>query len=175
MFLAPALTSTVEAPPLEQVQFIRDEMANMVWAIEQRLASRLGDGALQDSGPASGSTAPASRTRYVLGTSVADNWRPFIPVHLPGSQRSIRLRRARLPGPLREPKAEVLRIEGPYFIEEEEVPRAGRLVQRVFQRSRWHDGATFLWLGRRSQTGRGEGSSGLTFDHVLERGEAELS
>ena len=175
LFLAPALTSTVEAPPVEQVLFVRDEMANMVWAIEQRLASRLGEGVLQDSGPASGSTAPASRTRYVLGTSVADNWRPFIPVHLPGSQRSIRLRRARLPGPLREPKAEVLRIEGPYFIEEEEVPRAGRLVQRVFQRSRWHDGATFLWLGRRSQTGRGEGSSGLTFDHVLERGEAELS
>ena len=44
LFLAPALTTTVEAPPLEQVQFIRDEMANMVWAIEQRVASRLGEG-----------------------------------------------------------------------------------------------------------------------------------
>lgn len=32
LFLAPALTTTVEAPPMEQVQFIRDEMANMVWA-----------------------------------------------------------------------------------------------------------------------------------------------
>jgi hypothetical protein len=63
----------------------------------------------------------------------------------------------------------LLRVEGSYFIEEEEVPRAGRLVQRVFQRARWHNGSTFLWLGRRSQTGRGEGSSGLTFDYVLER------
>ena len=44
LFLAPALTTTVEAPPIEQVQFIRDEMANMVWAIEQRVASRLGEG-----------------------------------------------------------------------------------------------------------------------------------
>ena len=174
LFLAPALTSTVEAPPLEQVQFIRDEMANMVWAIEQRLASRLGDGVLQSSGPLPRTGAPAVATRYVLGTSVPDNWRPFIPVHLPGSQRSIRLQRARMPGPLREPKAEVLRVEGSYFIEEEEVPRAGRLVQRVFQRARWHNGSTFLWLGRRSQTGRGEGSSGLTFDHVLERGEPEI-
>ena len=41
-------------PPLEQVQFIRDEMANMVWAIEQRVASRLGEGIVL----ANGSTAP---------------------------------------------------------------------------------------------------------------------
>jgi hypothetical protein len=173
LFLAPALTSTVEAPPIEQVQFIRDEMANMVWAIEQRLASRLGDGLLQGRGTGR-SAAVAAETRYVLGTSVPDNWRPFIPVHLPGSQRSIRLQRAQLPGPVREPQAEVLRVAGHYFLEEEEVPRAGRIVQRIFQRSRWHDGSTFLWLGRRSQTGRGEGSSGLAFDHILERGEAEI-
>jgi len=98
-------------------------------------------------------------------------------VHLPGSVRSIRLQRARLAGPLREPKAEILRVadaDGHYVIEEEEVPRAGRIVQRTFQRSRWHDGKTFLRVGRRSQAGRGEGSSGLAFDHVLERGERDL-
>ena len=44
------------------------------------------------------------------------------------------------------------------IIEEEEVPRAGRIVQRAFQRARWHDGKTYLWIGRRSETGRGEGS-----------------
>jgi hypothetical protein len=51
---------------------------------------------------------------------------------------------------------------------------AGRIVQRTFQRARWHDGKTFLWVGRRSQSGRGEGSSGLAFDHVLERGERDI-
>ena len=73
-------------------------------------------------------------TRYILGTSVPDHWRPFVPVHVPGSVRSIRLQRARMPGPLREPKAEILKVEDAnkhYFIEEEEVPRAGRIVQRV--------------------------------------------
>ena len=161
---------------MEKVQFIRDEMANMVWAIEQRVASRLGEGVMlarRDSNDAT-TSAPAPMTRYVLGTAVPDYWRPFIPVHLPGSVRSIRLQRARLPGPIQEPKAEILRteIEGSYFIEEEEVPRAGRIVQRSFQRARWHDGKTYLWIGRRSETGRGEGSSGLVFDHVLERGES---
>jgi hypothetical protein len=176
LFLPPVLTTTVEAPPIERVQFIRDEMANMVWAIEQRVASQLGEGIALSSRDATGiaASSPALETRYVLGTSVPDNWRPFIPVHLPGSLRSIRLQRAQLPGPLREPKAEVLRVEGKYFIEEEEVPRAGRLVTRAFQRARWHDGKTFLWVGRRSETGRGEGSSGLTFDHILERGERDI-
>jgi hypothetical protein len=140
LFLAPALTTTVEAPPMEQVQFIRDEMANMVWAIEQRVASRLGEGMALNGGEAAGAAAArAPETRYVLGTSVPQYWRPFIPVHVPGSMRSIRLQRARLPGPLREPKAEVLRIPGDYFIEEEEVPRAGRVVhdrKRVAERAR---------------------------------------
>lgn len=173
LFLAPALTTTVESPPIEQVQFIRDEMANIVWAIEQRVASQLGEGVVPGGRETTGvaTSAQATETRYILGTSVPDYWRPFVPVHVRGSVRSIRLQRARLPGPVREPKAEVLRIDGNYFIEEEEVPRAGRIVQRTFQRARWHDGKTFLWVGRRSQTGRGEGSSGLVFDHVLERGE----
>ena len=175
LFLAPALTTTVEAPPMEQVQFIRDEMANMVWAIEQRVASQLGEGSIlesQDSAGAAPGSAP--ETRYILGTSVESYWRPFIPVHVPGSLRSIRLQRARLEGPIVEPKAEVLRVKGDYFIEEEEVPRAGRIVQRIYQRARWHDGKTFLWIGRRSETGRGEGASGLVFDHILEKGERSL-
>jgi hypothetical protein len=176
LFLAPALTTTVEAPPIEQVQFIRDEMANMVWAIEQRIMSQLGAGVTLSRGSSGGasSSGPAPATRFVLGTSVPDYWRPFVPVHVPGSIRSIRLQRARLPGPVVEPKAEILRVASPYFIEEEEVPRAGRIVQRIFQRARWHDGRTFLWIGRRSQTGRGEGSSGLAFDHILEQGERDI-
>jgi hypothetical protein len=173
LFLAPVLTTTIEAPPIEQVQFTRDEMANMVWAIEQRVMSRLGEGIMLENRETAGlaTSVPATETRYVLGTSVPDYWRPFIPVHVPASVRSIRLQRARLEGASIEPKAEVLRIKGDYFIDEEAIPRAGRIVQRVYQRARWHDGKTFLWIGRRSQTGRGEGSSGLVFDHIVERGE----
>jgi hypothetical protein len=175
LFLAPTLTATVEAPPIEQVQFIRDEMANMVWAIEQRVGSHLGEGIMLEGGETSdASAAPAPQTRYVLGTSVPDYWRPFIPVHVPGSLRSIRLQRARMEGNFQEPTAEVLRKTGDYFIEEEEIPRAGRIVQRVYQRARWHDGKTFLWIGRRSQTGRGEGSSGLVFDHIVEKGDRDI-
>jgi hypothetical protein len=54
-------------------------------------------------------------------------------------------------------------------VPEEEVPRAGAVVTRSFQRTRWHGGATCLWLGRRKENGRGEGSSGLRFDQIVEK------
>jgi hypothetical protein len=47
---------------------------------------------------------------------------------------------------------------------EEEVPREGIRVTRSYQLTRWHDGSTHLWVGRRKRVGRGEGSSGLRFD-----------
>jgi hypothetical protein len=47
------------------------------------------------------------------------------------------------------------------------VPREGAQVTRAYQYARWHDGRTYLWMARRKGVGRGEGSSGLTFD-VLE-------
>jgi hypothetical protein len=49
---------------------------------------------------------------------------------------------------------------------EEEVPREGVRVTRNYQYTRWFDGSTHLWIGRRKQIGRGEGSSGLGFDVV---------
>jgi hypothetical protein len=67
------------------------------------------------------------------------------------------------------PRGQVLRpaLPGaPYFIHEEEVPRAGAVVTRAFQRVRNADGRTHLWLARRKRAGRGEGSSGLKFDQI---------
>ena len=50
---------------------------------------------------------------------------------------------------------------------EEEVPREGIRVTRSFQFTRWIDGSSHLWVGRRKGVGRGEGFSGLQFD-ILE-------
>jgi hypothetical protein len=169
LLLAPALPTKLEAPPSEEVRFLRDEMANMAWAIERRVASSLGDPfdpAIYNAPPAP--LAAVGVANYVLGTSVPENWRPFIPVRKPGTMRSIKLQRARLPVGDRPIRGQVLRVPGPYFIEEEEIPRAGRTVDRRFQRARWIDGSAFLWIGRRSSAGRGEGSSGLAFDHIEE-------
>ena len=49
---------------------------------------------------------------------------------------------------------------------DETVSRAGERVTRHFQHTRWIDGGSLLWMGRRRRSGRGEGSSGLRFDSV---------
>jgi hypothetical protein len=42
-------------------------------------------------------------------------------------------------------------------------------VRRLYQAARGVDGARLLWLGRRKDIGRGEGSSGLRFDAAERR------
>jgi hypothetical protein len=169
LLLAPSITDSQTSPPLEEVHFLRDEMANMVWAVEHRIASKLGEPFNPEVGQflppvVSAENAP----RYRLGELVPENWRPFVPAHVPGSARAIRLQRARLPDQAPEPLGQIIAGTPPLFIAEEEVPRAGRIVRRRFQRARWIDGRTFLWIGRESLIGRGEGSSGLVFDSIDE-------
>jgi hypothetical protein len=177
IFLPPALTKVMEGPPLEKTLFLRDEMANMVWGVEKIVPSALGAGAdgYEAARSASGPPAPvaplhptAAPVRYLLGTEVPGNWIPFLPVHVPGSSRSVQLQRGRMPGAARQPRGRVLSVPAPYYVNEEEVPRSGKIVTRNFQRARWLDGSLFLWVGRRVTAGKGEGSSGLAFDQVTE-------
>jgi hypothetical protein len=54
-----------------------------------------------------------------------------------------------------------------YFVHEEEVPRAGARLTQFFERTRWTGGQVYTWLRVRKQTGRGEASSGLGFDEII--------
>ena len=170
LLLAPALTATMEAPPIERVHFLRDEMANMVWAIEHRVTSKLGEPWSPDA------VAPASRrprlpleptARYTLGTTVPPNWRPFMPAPSPGSTRSIRLQRARLPDQPLEPIGEILEGPAPVLHRRRGGAACGAHGDARLPAGTLDDGTTFLWIGR-SSTGRGEGLSGLVFDVIEE-------
>ena len=55
----------------------------------------------------------------------------------------------------------------PYYIFDEEAPRKGIIVEASWQRTRWYNGKTIVWYGRRKKTARGEGASGLAFDEVI--------
>ena len=94
-------------------------------------------------------------------------------VQRPGSVQDITLQRAAMPK-LGQPPRDIVRARGvllnepalPWFLNEEEVTGAGTVVTRAYQRVRWYDGRTFVWIGRRAETGRGAGSSGLRFDQI---------
>lgn len=65
------------------------------------------------------------------------------------------------------PRGRLLReAKSPYFIEEEEISRADTYVELSWQRTRWLQGRTLIWVGCRKTAGHGEGLSNLAFDQV---------
>lgn len=194
----PATTPTgLESPAVEKVACIRDEVSNMVWGIETIV--QLADGssrhgrqvALELHGkyqsdvvaPPPVSVENDAKVQYSLINSVAENWIPFVPVHLENDNREIQLQRAAMPRLLEgqtgvvpekiAPRTRLMRVgleSAPgesYYVAEEEVERAGTTLETKWQRCRWKGGAVVLWQGHHRRTGRGEGSSGLAFDTLV--------
>jgi hypothetical protein len=201
LFLPSGLGTVLDAPPHESVALVRDESADMVWGVEQRVPDGLGaaqDGTqvarrftdeLAARWPPEPEPAEGAPTlRYLLGTEVPESWIPFLPVHKPADTRAIRLQRAAMPRfvppttdpanpaltQLVRPHTSILRAgvseddqtAAPYFVNEDEVPRAGINVNGALRRARWLGGRTVVWHGRTVVTGRGETDSGLRFDVV---------
>lgn len=209
-FLPPSLARTVEGRAVEEVLFMRDEMANMAWAIERRIESGLeqpvprpesasvaasmgGPGPNPGGGPGGapgvpgtppgGGTGPAPGTssapsadappRYLLSTTVPAHWIPLLPVQVttaPGKIES-RLRRGAVLQPdgsqrVHRAQGEMLNSARDLLLYDEELPREGLRLERRRQMTRWVDGSTWLWTAYRKYIGRGEGSSGLTFDRI---------
>lgn len=147
-------------------------------------------GSSTDSDDADDVNTHQANVRYQVMTEVPENWIPFIPVQIERDHRSvqverdhrsIKLQRAAMPRILQgdteppekiRPRTTLLRQgleQGTdYFLHEEEVPRGGVRITQSFQRTRWHGGQAFVWLGTRKQTGWGEGTSSLLFDQLVD-------
>lgn len=179
-FLAPSLPAALESEPTESVLFLRDEMANLAWAVEAvvtddggRRRDRFAAWAAREQ-PA---VEPSAHAEYHVASDVPDHWFPLVPEQLTDHE-SIRLRLVPLSRLTNGAVAGTLPVGellgdatngGPgLWLHEEEVPRSGVRVTRSYQHARWHDGSRHLWQTRRKLTGHGEGSSGLEFDEVTE-------
>lgn len=197
LLLLPTVPQTGQGPPLEDVMFVRDEVANLVWGIERIVPAATGVGergaelaaaALEHRQRLLPEPTPAppggeeAAVAYRVMSPMPEHWIPFPAVHVPGQSRQTQLQRGAMPRILEHdpappervrPRTSVLR-EGfdavpqhAYFVHEEEVPRAGTNVVVRFQRTRWRDGRVVVWLGAERRTGRGEATSGLAFDQVV--------
>jgi hypothetical protein len=180
LFLAPTLQRKIEGKPLDDVVFLRDEMANMAWGVE-RIAEGISGRPLnrreedlarqQRSAPPAAAAASADDVlTWKLSTEVPGYWIPLVPVQISAESGAIRFRRGTTlrPDGTHRPQPARSRIlhpnAGMLDIFEEEIPREGARVTRSYQYARWLDGKPLLWIGRKKTIGRGEGSSGLRFD-----------
>jgi hypothetical protein len=177
-FLAPALAGAIESPPVESLLFLRDELANLAWAVEATVADDAGAAVDRFAATATPRPTPpraeGAPPRYRVDTVVPDNWFPLAAEPLP-DRESVRLRLDPLVRlvdgqPTATLPAGVLlagaRTAAGVWLHEEEVPRAGVAVVRTTQRARGADGSVHVWTARAKGVGGGEGSSGLRFDVV---------
>jgi hypothetical protein len=117
LLMLPTVPKIQEGQPIEDVALIRDEMANMVWAVESTVPLPTGESkagreaALETSAfharivaaqppgtqPAIQQPAPKAPISYRIMSAVDENWIPFVPVHIEGDSREIQLQRAAMP------------------------------------------------------------------------------
>ena len=153
---------------LEEVVLLRDENANMAWAIERQVPGRSGDPRQRgDERPEAAAPQPLlaeAELRYLLETTVPPNWIPFVPVPS-GDAGGFFLRK----GTMTDADAAqgVLLRARPYDLKEEEVTREGVQVRRTPSLSRTFDGQVIRWVAREVGAGGGEGASRLAFDSAL--------
>jgi hypothetical protein len=185
LLVPPALADSQHGKPVEHVTLVRDEQANLGWAIEHAIELPTGGALkrrLQGTGRTDGAEAPGEGRftgegeppwRYRLQTPVPPWWIPLVPERT-GKGADTRLRRARM-GSWDEldpavvgAKGRLIGMDRALRLYEEEVPRGGVSVTRRWERARGSDGRVHLWMARRKRPGRGDRASGLKFD-VIQR------
>ena len=114
LLFLPTAAKVQESAPLEDVLFIRDEVANMVWGIEKTIPlatglSKPGAEAAREtlafyqrwfkdhSGADPNPPTYKAPIRYEVMNTVPEHWIPFIPVHIENDNRQVQLQRAAMP------------------------------------------------------------------------------
>lgn len=189
LVLPPTAVDALCSAPVEEVRLLRDEAANLAWAVERVVTGATGRPVDREH---SASVAPGRAARptgpgvpedgYTLASPVPEHWVPLVP--RPTDGRPDRVRLHRTPLQLVDASGTPVRVTGhsrvldwredprepgrpvELAIPEEEVGRSGVRVVRHWQLARWTDGSVHLWLGRTKRIGGGIAASGLRFDTV---------
>lgn len=164
LLVPPTALGTLEGRPLEEVVFLRDEMANMAWAVERVVQSHTGDprsrGDEERPVNAVEELRAGTELQYLLQTQVPRHWIPFVPIAT--GIGTVALRKGTMSDA--DTSLGLLLKPTPLTIRDEEIPREGVRVKRVPALARGQDGRYLRWITRRVSVGRGEGWSGLAFD-----------
>ncbi len=180
LYLPPTLVRAIDGAAVEDVLFLRDDMATMAWGIEHAVENPLGAALDRVEVYQSAQAAPAppagTSLSYALSRLPPDYWIPLPSVRTSSlTPTAATLQRGAVlsPDPNAGPIPPLGRILEPghdLVMYDHEVPRTGIRVTRRYRYARWSDGSVHLWAARTKKAGRGQGSSGLRFDLLVTTG-----
>ena len=158
---------------LEEVRFIRDEDANLVWAHERLYIDDDGNRVTNgDLGEESTVSSPEHGLRYVLAAEVAESWIPYVPrernLRATGSELYLRRARTRESATVDEPQYNSRVVGESWRIDEHEIPRSGVRVRRIDRFARGSDGREYFWVGRVKEAGERSASPERRYDYLSE-------
>ena len=166
----------VQNDEVEEVRFIRDEDANLVWAWERRMVNEQGQSVTTVSEQVGGEDAQSSGDglpQFKLKSATARHWIPYVPRQnraTPATNGSFHLRRARTDeqASSNKPQFRTQIVKESKRIFEEEVPPTGIRVRRMTRFARGSDGKAYFWVGRDKEIGQRTARPGLRFDYLTD-------
>jgi hypothetical protein len=180
----------VQSTAIEEVQLVRDEVANLAWAIEARVSDGIAgsiDGRasaiaveehLRALAPGAAPERPLQQNdahlAYKLASDVLPHMIPFTPI---AHDNQLALRRAAIPRviegqPITRIRARTQLVRTPqrYEIDARAIPPSGITVRGVWRRARSSDGGTHTWFAYERIPAARIAAVGLTFDQLAKRG-----
>lgn len=184
LYLPNIVPTLAQTDSVEEIHFVPDELSNSVWAVEQHYTDQTGEkidrGDVESAQgknrresatePPNGSPMPVFR----LMSPVPSHWIPYVPRRkrsISGSAVSeMYLRRARTDeaASIENPQYRTRILEESWQLREEEIPRTGLRVQRLWKYAKDWNGNDYFWIGRRKDISSAEHSAGLDFDYVVD-------
>ena len=155
---------TSEGPPVEEVHFLRDEVANVAWAVERAVPHPIGQGVAPPTQPVQANVpTPPGLAWTLTPPSPPGNWFPLLPVTI-GRLALGTLWNA----PDQKPAGRLLDgLKSPRRrLHQEEVPPEGVQVERRWQSARGIDGSLHFWIGRSKTPRRTDIAPAVRFDVV---------
>jgi len=163
LFLNASPAEAIDGPALEDVHFLRDEVANVAWAVERVTPHPLGVGRdTPDMASTPNVPTPPGLTWTMTPPPPPGNWFPLLPIvagrlvlGAPWSARS------------QKPAGRLLAdLRAPRRLHQEEVPPEGVQVVRRWQSARALDGSLHFWIGRSKTPRQTDIAPAVRFDIV---------
>lgn len=165
VFVNAAPSTVLEGDPIEELHLLRDEQANVAWAVETIVPHPLGGGRPPVAPLPVARPVEETGTSWTMApTDLPRNWFPLVPITAsPGRLAVGNLWTARdaVPG------GRVLtELRPSKQLHDDEVPSEGAQITRCWQAARAIDGSLHVWIGRAKAPRQTELTPALVFDDV---------